>query len=99
MTGECGGTINMKTSDETASAHFLQLNSGCSPIGISTPISDTVELTFVVGGRQRLKEFGSYNASLSGALVSESGGIRIVEVTRELHIPMNSAFQPAVTPS
>lgn len=94
--GECCGRIDMIASDKKAAEHYRQLNTGYSPPGISTSVSDTVTLRFVVGGRQRLREFGRNNAELSGNLVAIRGGINIVEAIRELTIPMNSTFQPAI---
>lgn len=96
---ECRGRIDMNVSDKKASDHYRQLNTDYSPPGISSPVSDTVTITFMVGGRQRLKEFGRNNSELSGTLVSDRGGIKIVEVIRELHIPMKSTFQPTSSSS
>jgi hypothetical protein len=79
-----------------ASEHFRQLNNGYSSSGISSPVSDTVELGFIVGGRQRLREFGRNNSELSGTLVTERGGIKVVEAVRKLHIPMKSHLQPTM---
>ncbi len=94
--GYCGwrGKINVETSDKKALEHFRQLNSVYSPSGISTPVSETLTITFMVGGRQRLKEFGgANNAELSGDFVSDCGGIKVVEDSRSVRIPMKSTFQ------
>lgn len=92
--GECCGRIDIIASDTEAARLFQQINTSYSPPGISAPISDTVKLQFVVGGRQRLKEFGRYNAHLSGSLVEDRGRIKVVKATRELYIPMKSALRP-----
>jgi hypothetical protein len=94
--GECRGRIDINASDKKASDYFRQLNTGHSSPGISSPISDTVELGFMVGGRQRLREFGRNNSELSGTLVTERGGIKVVEAVRKLHIPMKSHLQPTM---
>lgn len=95
--GECRGRVDINASDKKASDHFRQLNTGHSSPGISSPISDTVELGFMVGGRQRLREFGRNNSELSGTLVTELGGIKVVEAVRRLRIPMKSNLQPTMT--
>ena len=97
--GECRGRIDMSASDIKAAEHYRRINSGYSKSGISTPVSDTVELEFVVGGRQRLREFGRNNSELSGTLVSDRGGIKVVEAVRELRIPMKSTLQPTMASS
>jgi len=97
--GECRGRIDINASDKKASDYFRQLNTGHSSPGISSPISDTVELGFMVGGRQRLREFGRNNSELSGTLVTERGGIKVVEAVRKLRIPMKSNLQPTMTSS
>lgn len=97
--GECRGRIDMFASDKKAAEHYRQINSGYSKTGISTPVSDTVELEFVVGGRQRLREFGRNNSELSGTLVTDRGGIKVVEAVRELRIPMKSTLQPTMASS
>jgi hypothetical protein len=97
--GECRGRIDINASDKKASDYFRQLNTGHSSPGISSPISDTVELGFMVGGRQRLREFGRNNSELSGTLVTERGGIKVVEAVRKLRIPMKSSLQPTMTSS
>jgi hypothetical protein len=94
--GECRGRIDINASDKKASDYFRQLNTGHTSPGISSPISDTVELGFMVGGRQRLREFGRNNSELSGALVTDHGGIKVVEAVRKLHIPMKSHLQPTM---
>jgi hypothetical protein len=94
--GECRGRIDIIASDKKASEHYRQLNTGYSPPGISSPVSDTVELGFMVGGRQRLREFGRNNSELLGTLVTDRGGIKVVEAVRELRIPMKSTLQPAL---
>jgi hypothetical protein len=50
----------------------------------------------MVGGRQRLREFGRNNSELLGTLVTDRGGIKVVEAVRELRIPMKSTLQPAL---
>mgnify|MGYP003335332056 CR=1 FL=1 len=94
--GECRGHIDISASDQEAAEHYRQINSGYSQTGISSPVSDTVELGFMVGGRQRLREFGRKNSELSGTLVTDRGGIKVVEVVRELRIPMKSTLQPTI---
>ena len=94
--GKCRGRIDINASDKKASDYFRQLNTGHSSPGISSPISDTVELGFMVGGRQRLREFGRNNSELSGTLVTERGGIKVVEAVRKLRIPMKSHLQPTM---
>lgn len=93
--GECRGRIDIASSDMSASEHYRQINAGHSPPGISSSVSDTVTLTFVVGGRQRVSDFGRNNSELSGSLVVKRGGIKIVEAVRELRIPMTPALQPS----
>jgi hypothetical protein len=94
----CRGRIDVVASDKKASDLFKQINSN-SPPGISTPVSEMFTIVLTVGGRQRLKEFGRNNSELSGNLVSDRGGIKVVEVSREIRIPMKSAFQPTISPS
>ncbi len=97
--GECRGRIDMIASDKKAAEHYRQINSGYSKSGISSPVSETVKLRFVVGGRQRLREFGRNNSELSGTLVTDRGGIKVVEAGRELRIPMKSTLQPTMASS
>ena len=92
--GECRGRIDIVASDTKAFEHYRQLNTGYSPPGISERVSEIVKLTFVVGGRQRLREFGRNNSELSGPHVIDHGGIKIVEAACELRIPMSSMLQP-----
>lgn len=91
---ECHLDIDIDASDEMALDYFRQLNSGSFPSGNISPVSDTVDISFVVGARQRLKEFGRNNSELTGMVVREAGSVKIVESRHQFCIPMEQKFQP-----
>ncbi|MCA9107476.1 MAG: hypothetical protein KDA83_18820 [Planctomycetales bacterium] len=92
--GKCHGRIEINESDAIAAGHFRQIDSGSSAPRISGLVSDTLELSFVVGARQRLREFGRKNSEFAGTLVANRGGINVLEVSHEIMLPMKSSLQP-----
>jgi hypothetical protein len=87
------GRIDVIESDKKALALFKQINKGLSA-GIKTPIGDDFTVVLTVGARQRLREFGRNNCNLSGQMVSETGGINVVEVSKSIKLPMLAELQP-----
>jgi hypothetical protein len=88
--GECKGSIDINSSDRLAFEYYRQINLGSSPTGMSNELSDTVIITFTVGGRQKLREFGRNNINLFGSLVKDCAGVKIVESIHKCVIPINS---------
>lgn len=87
------GAVDIDEGDRAALAEFEELLGDFSA-GISSKVSDEIEIAFVVGGRQRLKAFGKNNSNLVGAEVTQSGGVRVVEASGKLTAPMQEEYQP-----
>jgi hypothetical protein len=56
--------------------------------GMLSPPTSTIFVYAVVGARQRHRGFGPQNRHLHGARVQESGGVKIVEATAQVDVPM-----------
>ena len=94
---EYRGIIDVVESDKQAFDLFRKIrNSSFPPPGNKTPISDIFTVILTVGARQRLREFGKYNANLSGLMVSEWGVVNVIEVRRDNFLPMSPDFQPVI---
>ena len=90
------GVIDVVESDKQALDLFRQINRCLTPSGIKSPIGDIFTVRLTVGARQRLREFGKYNAKLSGLMVFDSGGINVIRVSRDFLLPMSPEFQPVI---
>lgn len=63
---------------------------------ISTPVSDTLNIVFTLGGRQRNKAFEKNNQNLIGEMVARRGDINCIECRVSLVAPMLSSLQPKI---
>jgi hypothetical protein len=87
------GQIDVVGSDRRAFERFKQIRSAFSP-DIASAVSDVLSVILTAGARQPLKEFGRNNAHLSGQLVRRRGDVNIVQVSKDVKVPVRKECQP-----
>ena len=87
------GVLDVDEGDRKALRRFGETTDGFSA-GILGPIEEAIEVSAMVGARQRLRIFGANNQALEGASVTRRGPVKVVEAIAEAAIPMAPDFQP-----
>jgi len=87
------GRINVVDSDKGSYSLFKEINRSFGR-GITSRVSDEMTIIFTVGAKQRLRIFGKRNCELQGGMVTKHGDINIVNVQKDIFIPMLEELQP-----
>ena len=94
-TGDLNSVSASFAVDDADSRALSSFNDSLGPYskGMASTLSDTISISVVLGGRQRLKAFGRNNCNLSGAMVV-SGSPRTATVVADASMPIDPQFTP-----
>ena len=94
-TGDLNSVSVTFSVDDGDSRALSSFNDSLGPYskGMASPLSDTISISVILGGRQRLKAFGRNNCNLSGAMVA-AGTPKTAKEIANVSIPIDSQFTP-----
>jgi len=92
--GESEGRVAIDDGDEEAHSEYRS-HSRSAEDKIDGKLNEMVAVSAIIGGRQRLKEFGRGNRNLIGSLPVNEGGIMVVTSRINVHCPIRDENAPS----